>query len=98
MTLSVFPLVVVYYNITGIEVVDSAGTVVQRQAIDDFHVVGSLNGADNAGSKNGQSPIEGPGPVNSFPPNQPYPPPVLPPGFTIRPIFTEQWYHVPYKK
>jgi RHS repeat-associated protein len=92
------PLVVVYYNIKGIELVDQSGRVVHRQAIDDFHVVGSLRGADNAASKNGQSPIEGPGPVDSFPPNQPYPPRTLPPGIQLRPIYTEQWYHLPYKE
>ena len=49
----------------------------------------------NAVSKNGKGPMVGPGPIDSFPPNQPYPAPKLPPGVTLKPVYNTEIYLIP---
>jgi hypothetical protein len=46
-------------------------------------------------SKNGKGQIVGPGPIDAFPPLEPFPPPTLAPGQTYNILFTTTVYLVP---
>ncbi|NBT35870.1 MAG: hypothetical protein EBT03_10110 [Betaproteobacteria bacterium] len=89
-------LKVIYYDITGLNFFKDGKVIVTRN-IDDFHIVGMVGEGDRCVSKNGPSPIEGPGPIDSFSPNQPFPPPKLPEGVTLEPVFTTKVYCCPNK-
>jgi RHS repeat-associated protein len=91
-----FGLKVIYYDITAVQYFKD-GKMIKEDKIDDFHIVGMIGSGDRCCSKNGKSPIEGPGPIDSFPPNQPYPPPKLPDGVTLKPVYTTKVFCCPTK-
>jgi RHS repeat-associated protein len=94
-----FGLKIIYYDITSVrhykEIGD--GLEFEREApADDYHIVGMVGDGKNCVSKNGKSPIEEPGRIDSFAPTGPYPAP--PPGKVIQAVYTQKVYCCPEKR